>query len=192
MIDSLKLDFSDAVALFAKLERCYSKTSYFWMQRGLLKQLCKEYDEADTFLNQALAIRTNSYQIRHALAKNKLEKAVYICSNNYNEGDDLYVQGTEELRGLIESPRFSNNIGHSVHSYILMTLKYYKKRKKIIEKETLHPQSVDKHCCILRRRRNTCLCIWGCAVFRKRRSFEMVCLCGQSRCCSDMLLFLVL
>ena len=138
LIDSLKLDISDAVALFVKLEKCYSKTSYFWMQRGLLKQLCKEYDEADTFLNQALAIRTNSYQIRHALAKNKLEKAVYVCSNNYNEGDDLYVQGTDELRGLIESPRFSNNIGHSVHSYILMTLKYYKKRKKIIEKEKIY------------------------------------------------------
>lgn len=138
LIYNLRIDIKDVKDLFTKLERYYSHTSYYWMQRGLLKQLCKEYDEADTFLNQALAIRPNSYQIRHALAKNKLEKAVYICGNGFaNEGDILYEKGTGELLALLESPRFSNNIGHSVHSYISMTLKYYKGRKKIIEKDRI-------------------------------------------------------
>lgn len=138
LVKTLKLDILDVMALFVKMEKYYSNTSYFWMQRGLLKQFCKEYDEADTFLNQALAIRPNSYQIRHALAKNKLEKAVYIYKrNNCDAGDSLYDQGSYELIKLIENPRFSNNIGHSVHSYISMTLKYYKVSEKNIEEEKI-------------------------------------------------------
>ena len=138
LIYNLRIEIKDVKDLFTKLEKFYSNTSYYWMQRGLLKQLDKEYDEADTFLNQALAIRPNSYQIRHALAKNKLEKAVYICGKgSINEGDVLYEKGASELLTLLDSPRFSNNIGHSVHSYISMTLKYYQKRGKIIEKDRI-------------------------------------------------------
>ena len=135
LIRVLKIDKEDVVKLFAKMEKYYSDTSYYWMQRGLLKQYCHDYDEADTFLNQALCIRPNSYQIRHALAKNKLEKAMFLCDNNPGkEADDLYDDGSASLIALIEDPWFSNNIGHSVHSYISMTLKYFKKRGYIIDR----------------------------------------------------------
>ena len=63
---------------------------------------------------------------------------MYICGKgSINEGDVLYEKGASELLTLLDSPRFSNNIGHSVHSYISMTLKYYQKRGKIIEKDRI-------------------------------------------------------
>lgn len=138
LIRVLKIDKEDVVKLFAKMEKYYSETSYYWLQRGLLKQYYSEYDEADTFLNQALNIRPNSYQIRHALAKNKLEKAVFLCGNKREkEADELYDDGAAELISLIENPWFSNNIGHSVHSYISMTLKFYEKQGYLIDRETI-------------------------------------------------------
>lgn len=85
-----------------------------------------------------MAIRPNSYQIKHALAKNKLEKAVDFCAKgNVNEGDQLFDQGVDELLVLLDSPKYSNNIGYSVHTYISMTLRYYKKRNRIIEEDTI-------------------------------------------------------
>ncbi len=45
LIRELRIDKTDVIKLFAQLEKFYSKVSYFWMQRGLLKQYCKEYDE---------------------------------------------------------------------------------------------------------------------------------------------------
>lgn len=139
LFHDLKLDQKDMAALFAKLERYYSNVSYFWLQRGLFKQSIGEYDESDNFLNQALAIRPNSYQIRHAIAKNKLEHSIAIVSRKHElEAFSLYENGIRELVSLIESPRFSRNIGHSVHSYIITTIKYFRKAsKKISEAQIL-------------------------------------------------------
>ena len=135
----LKLNRKDIAALFAKLEKYYYHVSYFWLQRGLFKQSNGEYDDCKNFLNQALSIRPNSYQIRHAIAKNELEKAISLVSkkNNFSEAFDLYESGLNELIDLIESPRFSMNIGHSVHSYITTTLRFYRKANRIIDKKDI-------------------------------------------------------
>lgn len=138
LFHDLKLDQKDIAALFAKLEKYYCKVSYFWLQRGLFKQGTGEYDECDNFLNQALAIRPNSYQIRHAIAKNKLEHAIAIVTKKRElEALSLYESGSRELISLIESPRFSRNIGHSVHSYIITTMKYFRKANRIINEEQI-------------------------------------------------------
>ena len=138
LFHDLKLDQKDMAALFAKLEKYYCNVSYFWLQRGLFKQGTGEYDECDNFLNQALAIRPNSYQIRHAIAKNKLEHAIAIVTKKRElEALSLYESGSRELISLIESPRFSRNIGHSVHSYIITTMKFFRKANKIISGEQI-------------------------------------------------------
>ena len=134
----LKIDYNDIVNLFARIEKYYNNVSYFWLQRGLLKQIIGEYEDARIFLQQALSIRPNSYQIRHAIAKNDLERSIKLLSvGNAQEAEALYNSGVECLEELIDSPRFSNNIGHSVHTYINTTIKYFKKKKQIIDGELI-------------------------------------------------------
>ena len=138
LFHDLKIDKNNLAALFAKLEKYYHSVSYFWLQRGIFKQNIGEYDEAHNFLNQALSIRPNSYQIRHAIAKNRLEQSIYLISTKRKaEAYSFYDAGLHELEDLIESPRFSRNIGHSVHSYISTTIKFYRKANQIISKEQI-------------------------------------------------------
>lgn len=125
---NLKISPQKLISLFARIEKYYGNVSYFWLQRGLAKQIIHEYNDASNFLNQALSIRPNSYQIRHAIAKNKLEEAMSLLSDKsrHAEAWDLFEIGRSELVELIESPRFSKNIGYSVHSYIKTTIKFYR------------------------------------------------------------------
>lgn len=134
----LKIENKDIAQLFAKLEKYYRNVSYFWLQRGLLKQSMGEYEDSKNFLNQALSIRPNSYQIRHAIAKNDIEQAIdKLLREKDNEAINLYECGADSLIELIESPRFSNNMGHSVHTYITTTLRYYKAIRKIISDDLI-------------------------------------------------------
>ena len=127
------------IELFAKLEKLYSNVSYFWLQRGLAKQLIGQFDDAENFLNQALSIRPNSYQIRHAIAKNKLDKSLKILPDKkrYDEAWELFNEGLSNLMELIESPRYSYSLNYSVHSYINSAMKFHKKAHVKIDEERI-------------------------------------------------------
>ena len=131
---NLRISPEKIISLFARIEKYYKNVSYFWLQRGLAKQIKHEYNDASNFLNQALSIRPNSYQIRHAIAKNKLEEAISLLTDASRNAEawDLFEFGRTELEKLIESPKFSKNIGYSVHSYIKSTIKFYKMTRNII------------------------------------------------------------
>lgn len=137
--DQLRLNGQTISSLFARLEKCLSDISYFWMQRGLAKQDQKKYDEADGFLEQALSIRPNSYKIRHAIAHNKLKQAVDMIADDRNnlEAVELFKMGIDELIELISKPQFSHNIGYSVNTYIIENLNYHRLRRMRIPEEQI-------------------------------------------------------
>lgn len=139
LMHNLQISSKAVIELFAKLEKYYSNVSYFWLQRGLAKQANYQFDDAENFLNQALSIRPNSYQIRHAIAKNKLDKAIKFSSKNkwLDEAKSLFDDGLNELMELIESPRYSNSLNYSVHSYINSVIKFHNKIHTNIDGERI-------------------------------------------------------
>lgn len=52
---NLKISPQKLISLFARIEKYYGNVSYFWLQRGLAKQIIHEYNDASNFLNQALS-----------------------------------------------------------------------------------------------------------------------------------------
>lgn len=139
LLSNLHIEKHSVIKIFARIEKYYDKVSYFWLQRGLAKQEFKNYDEANIFLEQALSIRPNSYKIRHAIAKNKINKAIDLASKetNFAESCTLFDDGLCDLIDLMENPLFSWNINYSVSTYILDSLKFYRKLSRSIPKEQI-------------------------------------------------------
>ena len=137
--NNLRVGINSIIKIFARIEKHYDNVSYFWLQRGLAKQELKNYDEANIFLEQALSIRSNSYKIRHAIAKNKINKAIDLAAKeiNYAESYNLFDEGLRDLIELMENPLFSRNINYSVSTYILDSLKFYMKISDSIPKEQI-------------------------------------------------------
>lgn len=140
---SLKISAKNIISLFAKLEKKFCNISYFWLQRGLAKQLVHEFDDSSIFLDQALKIRPASYQIRHAIARNKLDQAIYQLKNkcSYDDAWKLFDDGLFDMLGLINSAKFSRSLRYSVHTYIHFTLQFYNTADKKIPEEDLTDMS---------------------------------------------------
>lgn len=121
----LKIDDKDISNVFDEIETKYNKISYYWMQRGIFAQSLSDFENAELFLNQAKGIRPSSYQIQHALAKNKMERALYELEKGYASAAPYYFEeGEKEILWLINSPHYSNALCYSVNTYIDMKLKY--------------------------------------------------------------------
>ncbi len=130
----LKMNQEDIRILFVSLEKKYAKISYYWMQRGIFLQSLTEFENAELFLKQALSIRPGSYQIRHALAKNNLERSLYELENGKESFAPYYFEeGEKSILELIQSPKYSNALCYSVHTYIDMKIKYCSKMHTITE-----------------------------------------------------------
>ena len=61
---------------YNEIENKFKDISYYWMQRAILEQHDKHFEEAEIFINNAKKIRPDSYQAQHALAKNRMERAL--------------------------------------------------------------------------------------------------------------------
>lgn len=138
LIERAKLNINDIGEIFIELEDKYRQISYYWMQRGLYEQKKDQFENANTFLNNAQEIQKNSYQIRHALAKNELAWAVYEMKNSYYASASYhYDKGEAEFWELITSPKYTKAKGYSVHSYINLKIDYYTLLEKKIEQNEL-------------------------------------------------------
>ena len=139
LLKNLRIEKNSIIKIFVRIEKYYENVSYFWLQRGLAKQELKNYDEANVFLEQALSIRSNSYKIRHAIAKNKINKAIDLVSKetDFAESCTLFEDGLCDLIELMEDPLFSRNINYSVSTYILDSLKFYRKISYSIPKDEI-------------------------------------------------------
>ncbi|WP_019553616.1 SIR2 family protein [Propionispira raffinosivorans] len=112
--------------LFLEIENECKNISYYWVQYGILCQLSQEYEDANNHLLIAKNLRSNSYQVKHALAKNLMEWGLDETKNS-DEVSSRFVSGFEKMEELILSEEYSNAFIYSVHAYVNMGLKYKKK-----------------------------------------------------------------
>ena len=118
--------------LFQSLEKSCNHISYFWVQYGLAAQLNGDFVNARNHFLYAQNIRPNSYQVRHALAKNKMELAYQDLLHGINGADELFSEGCNDMSELINLPEYAGAFSYSVHSYAYDLMKYYREKNEPI------------------------------------------------------------
>lgn len=126
------ISFDRIKGLFAALEKHCDSISYFWVQYGLISQLNKDYEEANNHFLYAKRIRKNSYQVAHALAKNRMEIGLYERKEGKVTADEQFQLGRKAMEELIDDPQFDRAFNYSVHSYAVMLMKYYDEQSTVI------------------------------------------------------------
>lgn len=112
--------------LLKSLESSCNHVSYFWVQYGIAAQTLGNYEDANNHLSYAKNMRPNSYQVRHALAKNNMEWGLSLIRNGYTDiGTEKFYFGVDELRGLINNRMYSDSYRYSAHTMVHMFLQYY-------------------------------------------------------------------
>lgn len=113
---------------FASLEKKYSKISYYWLQRGLLKSDYKEYDKAQIYLEKARQISPDKYKVIHACEHNKIKRGLYLLRiNSQNgQGKEYCNEGFEEMMNLILNKYYNHSKSFAVYTYIDMKIDFLK------------------------------------------------------------------
>lgn len=123
--------------LLNEIEECSKGYSYYWIQRGLAEQKEKEFDVADNYFRKAIAVRSQSYQAHHALAKNLMERALDLLEKSDGYAPYYMDEGEKEIKEIILNPAFSRGLVYSLHSFIDMKLKYCIKGNQVMEKQDI-------------------------------------------------------
>lgn len=126
------LSFDQIKELFISLEKYCASVSYFWVQYGLISQLNEDYDEANNHFLYAKRIRENSYQVAHALAKNRMEIGLFELKEGKSTADEQFLLGCTAMEELIRDPQFDKAFNYSVHSYAVMLMKYHDAKRIVI------------------------------------------------------------
>lgn len=92
---------------YNEIENKFKDISYYWMQRAILEQHDKHFEEAEIFINNAKKIRPDSYQAQHALAKNRMERALKELEDgsSYSVVAYLFEEGETGIIDLINNPK---------------------------------------------------------------------------------------
>lgn len=132
----LKISYDDLRNFYIDLEGAFSNISYYWMQRAILEQHAKKFEDAEIFINNAKKIRPDSYQAQHAMAKNRMERAMQeLDSMSYSIAAYMFEEGERNIVDLINNPRYSRSFCYSVHAYLDMKMKYCDKTHAGIDKD---------------------------------------------------------
>ncbi|MGN1310395.1 MAG: SIR2 family protein [Clostridia bacterium] len=125
----LKISYEVLRQYYTNLEKHFSDISYYWMQRAILEQHDKKFEDAEIFINNAKKIRPDSYQAQHALAKNRMERALKELEegSSYSVAAFMFEEGEKSIIELINNPKYSRSFCYSVHAYLDMKMKYCKK-----------------------------------------------------------------
>ena len=111
--------------LLQSIEPICNHISYFWVQYGISAQELGKFEDANNHLSYAKNMRPNSYQVRHALAKNNMEWSIVLTKSGYIDiGKEKFKEGAEELKDLIHNPRYSKSFRYSAHTMINLWLQY--------------------------------------------------------------------
>ena len=127
------LSLSTIRELLNEVERYGEKYSFYWIQRGIASQKDGEYDLADHYFREGIRLRPASYQARHALAKNLMERAIEQIKNGDTSYAPYYMdEGRGEIKKIIDDPAYSRGYKYSLHALIDMSINKY--CQKIINK----------------------------------------------------------
>ncbi len=112
----LGLSLSEIKELYLEIEPLYSNISYYWLQRGLLEQKMGDFDKAHMHLEQAAAIRPNSYQIKHAIGRNHFRQA--LTKTSIEEASPLFNTGELYMKELISTQEYRQGKAYSISCYV--------------------------------------------------------------------------
>lgn len=120
------LSVSNIRELLNEVEKYGKKYSFYWIQRGIAAQKEKDFDLADHYFREGVRIRPNSYQARHAMAKNLMERAIEQIEKGYDSYASHYMdEGLKDIKNIIDNPAYSRGYKYSLHALIDMSIKYY-------------------------------------------------------------------
>ena len=109
-------------SFYINIERFCKDYSFYWVQRGLLKQQLHSFEFAESYLRKALSINPKSYQVKHALAKNDMNRGLEEIKENGNE--DTFINGYNDMEALLNNPSYSKAFSYSAHTLINMQMIY--------------------------------------------------------------------
>lgn len=135
---NINLDNDKILDLLLSVQSRCKHLSYYWVQRGIIHRDLTDFEEANNALSEAADIRQNtSYHIRHAQAKNYMEWGVWAIQHEPSHAAYYFSLGKDQIEHLIEiaSSRF---YAYSIHTYIDMTIKYYREQHAVIPEATMY------------------------------------------------------
>lgn len=133
--NSSLLPKEEILDLLKGLESDCEHVSYFWVQYGIAAQINEEYEDANNHLLYAHSMRSKSYHINHALAKNELAWGLYLLKNEIGDGNTKFLNGAEKMLEIVYNKEFSGSYRYSVHTYVRMWLEYAKTTKEALPYE---------------------------------------------------------
>lgn len=128
----LNFEWEELKDFYDSLNQSCKHLSYYWMERGIVYRELHEHENArNAFVNAKRVHGYESYQIKHAMAKNEFEWGVYLVDDNVTAADNHFETGCHDMFEIIKDPNYKNAVHYSIHTYIDMNLDYYNKKKSI-------------------------------------------------------------
>lgn len=124
IVEKKILTLDEIRTLFNTIEskcKCYS---YYWVQRGLVEQKLCEFEQAETYFMKAMSIRPQSYQVRHAISKNYMERGLFEVKHNTQQASYYFEIGVKQMTALVEDEKFSKAFSYSIHALADMQFKF--------------------------------------------------------------------
>lgn len=125
------IDTDDIRQIFLNVEKECQHLSYYWIQRCIICSKCEKFEDAANAITNAEAARKyRTYQIIHADAKNDMARGIWCIQNMPEDADRFFFRGRDMMYSLIEErAKYSGATSFSVHTYVNMSMKYYRKCK---------------------------------------------------------------
>lgn len=124
IIEKNILTLDEIRKLFNSIESKCKRYSYYWVQRGLLEQKSCEFEQAETYFMKAKSIRPQSYQVRHAISKNYMERGLFEANHHTQQATYYFQIGVKQMTSLVEDEKFSKAFSYSIHALADMQFKF--------------------------------------------------------------------
>lgn len=112
-------------SIYNEILQNYNTDYNYWIQVGIADQEDQDYISAHNHLTQAENLNSRSYLVRHALARNYLLRAISGMETNISEAN--YNKGKNIMLRLIEDREGDQTKAYSIHSYVIYSVKYWRK-----------------------------------------------------------------
>jgi len=133
-LKKLGISSLDIYAMLQKLESYYKDFSYFWIQYGIAAQILEDYENATNHLNYAKHLQPDSFSVKHALAKNKMEIGLYKFRHSQAGAETDFTDGKADMLEMVTSKKHMDNYLYSVHTYVDLMLTYSKVNNSLLSK----------------------------------------------------------
>ena len=135
LLDKHILSITGVRVCFDRIEEMCKQYSYYWIQRGLVEQKASAFEQAENYFMQAKEIRPSSYQVRHAIAKNYMERGLYEAKKGNSQAVEYFEYGANMMQDLVENPQYSKAYSYSIHALSNMKFKFSEESNYIIPED---------------------------------------------------------